>query len=579
MSEVPRGLPSAFAAKEHVEGLLNNLEQLKADGSISEERYETSMAEYRQRLEVVEGEIEDIKSGLRKQLESNWRDIEECRRTLGEIQARHEAGELPADEYKNSKRELEDELQELEQDGQGLERLIHARSSADLDAAKGKPQDGGPKSWPSEEEVQAPRATPPPAASRRIGGGDSEPGTHESSAGEGTTSGLTSDPGADLGQALHERDEARRLLVSVEQLELGGGVTEEHRDAARADYQGRLANAEESVRVARQGVAARGRQISSELERVRQQEAALEVRYKVGEFDLERYQEASADIKRKAQTLENESDGLRRLYEADTAASADAAAAAMQVGAASPRKAPGMAAGGRPSRKVVSRPAHAEASGGIAAWLKQSSRTRLFGLGLVIIGGIVIVALLVQAGTNAAGGFALPGLPNPFGGGGGDAPAATAPGDDFDEQTPSQNGSTALPPSTPGTFAAPLNLQGAPGVGSLHAEIVFDTNVLELVNVQQGSLPGDALMKYGVKPGRVTIGMVSPSGLAGNWTVAVVTLRSSEAAPASGQSALLLENVVAHNSETFLELPASATSGSVDLASTIVVAPVVVFGA
>ena len=579
MSEARRGLPSAFAAREEIESSLNGLKGLKADGSISEEQYETSMAEYRQRLEVVDGEIEDIKRGLRKQLESNQRDIRECRHALGEMQTRHEAGELPANEYKDSKRDLEEELQELEQDGRGLERLIHARSSADLGVATGESQDGGPKSWPLKEDVRTPRVTFPAAASLPTSAGDSEAGTHKPSAGEPTTSGLTGDSGADLGQALHERDEARRLLASVEQLEIGGAVTEEHRAAARADYQKRLATAEESVRAAKESVAARGRQISSELEKIRQQEAALEVRYKVGEFDQDRFEETSADLKRKAQALEKESDGLRRLYEADTAASADAAAAAMQIGVAPPQKVPGTTAGERPSRKATARPAGAGAPGGIAGWLKQSSRARLVGLGLIIVGAIVVVALLAQAGMNAAGGFTLPGLPNPFAGGGADAPAGTAPGDDFDEQTPSQNGTSTLPPGTPGTFAVSLNLQEASGVGSLHVEMVFDTNVLELVDVQQGSLHGDALMKYGVKPGRVTIGMVSPSGLSGNLPVAVVTLRTTESAPASGQSPLLLENVVAHNSETFAELGGSMVSGSVDWGSGTVVAPIVVFGA
>jgi hypothetical protein len=180
---------------------------------------------------------------------------------------------------------------------------------------------------------------------------------------------------------------------------------------------------------------------------------------------------------------------------------------------------------------------------------------------------------------NAMGGFTLPGLTNPFAGDGDEAPSGVAPEEDFDEQAPSENGATTQAPAATGTFAIPLNLQGASGVGSLHIEMVFDTNVLELVDVQQGSLPGDALMQYGVKPGRVTIGIVSPSGVTGNLPVVVVTLRSTQSAPASGQSALQLENVVGHNSETFAELGGSLMPGSVDWGSMTVVAPAIVFGA
>jgi len=379
--------------------------------------------------------------------------------------------------------------------------------------------------------------------------------------------------------ALRERDEARRLLASVEQLEIGGAVTEAHRDAAREDYRGRLANAEDSVRLAREAVAARGRQISAELETIRQQEAALEVRYKVGEYGQDQYQKAADDLNRKSRNLAKESDDLRKLYEADTAVAAEAASTPMQGGVPTPGRPARSTTTARPARRATSRPARQEASGGIVAWLTEGPRLRLLSVGLVVVGALVVVLLLAQVGLNAAGGFALPGLSNPFGGGGDETPLGMVPGDDLDEQSPSQNDTTTVLPAASGIVDISVNLQGAPGVGSLHAEMVFDTGVLELVGVQQGALPADALMRYAVTPGRVTIGLVSPSGITGNGSVAVVSLRTLPSSPASGQSPVLLDNVVAHHSDTLQELATSSMSGSVDFGSRNVMAPVVVFGA
>lgn len=145
MADAPKGLPSAFETKEQVEGFLHNLEKLKADGSVTEEQYEIAREEYQQRLTAAIREIDHIKDGLRKQLESNQQDIEECRRELGELKARYEAGEVPLEDYRNSSLELQAELDGLEGDGHALERLLAARSSSDIGAVTGRAQAAVPE--------------------------------------------------------------------------------------------------------------------------------------------------------------------------------------------------------------------------------------------------------------------------------------------------------------------------------------------------------------------------------------------------------------------------------------------------
>jgi hypothetical protein len=382
-----------------------------------------------------------------------------------------------------------------------------------------------------------------------------------------------------LVEALRERDEARRLLSSVEQLQIGGAVTEEHRDAARADYQQRLSGAEERVELAREEVARRGRAISTELEGLRRQESALEVRYKVGEFNLDQYQEASASLKRKERTLESELSALKKLYKADTVAEAETSMAAVQTGAPSPaQKARQPVAQTRPS-VTRTRPAiRQEARGGIIGWLTEGAHLRLLSAGLVVAGAAVIVLLFAQVGINATGGFTLPGLPNPFAGNDDVAQESVLPGQSgLDEQTPPTNGAGTSAPVVGGVAQVPLTVQGGAAVGSLHVELVYDATLLEVVSVQWGQLPVDALFEYAARPGNVTLGMVAPSGLGTNLTVAVVTLEAVQSSSGE-QTPLYLENVTAHNSDSLVEMVASVVAGSIDLTNGTVMAPAMVFG-
>ena len=140
MAGEPKGLSSAFVTKEQVEGFLSNLEKLKRDGSITQEQYTIAREEYQQRLTAAIREIDHIKDELKEQLEANDRDIEARKGELARLEASYRTGELPLDQYRSAEQELRAELEGLERDSQGLQRLIRANCSADIGVAAREPQ-------------------------------------------------------------------------------------------------------------------------------------------------------------------------------------------------------------------------------------------------------------------------------------------------------------------------------------------------------------------------------------------------------------------------------------------------------
>jgi hypothetical protein len=108
----------------------------------------------------------------------------------------------------------------------------------------------------------------------------------------------------------------------------------------------------------------------------------------------------------------------------------------------------------------------------------------------------------------------------------------------------------------------PVTISGATQVGSVHFELVYDPEDLELTGVQQGSVLGAAQFHYNMdNPGQVVVGIVSTAGINGNGQLAVLTFRLKR----TGKSAasLNLENVVLHSASTLLEIPAVPTKGSI----------------
>lgn len=139
MEDELKKLIEAFKAKEENEKFLKNLEQLKADGSIDQDIYPSMRSEYTQRLDQSAAEVEAVKDGLKKQLETIQRDQESNKYELKKVEARYRAGELQLTEYEKSTRAIRTKIDTLEQQAEELRGLIIAESASELAAAAAKP--------------------------------------------------------------------------------------------------------------------------------------------------------------------------------------------------------------------------------------------------------------------------------------------------------------------------------------------------------------------------------------------------------------------------------------------------------
>jgi hypothetical protein len=166
MSKETKKLAEAFAVKDEIEGFLANLEQLKADGSVTEDQYIVTRQEYYRRLGQATSDIARIKNELEEQLEAKQRDIETHKHELGNLEVKYRVGELSLEKYQTSERKLQAEIKKLEGQSGLLTSLIQASSAADIGAPASKPKVPPPEiGVPTKKPVAAaPKPLPPSKA-------------------------------------------------------------------------------------------------------------------------------------------------------------------------------------------------------------------------------------------------------------------------------------------------------------------------------------------------------------------------------------------------------------------------------
>lgn len=108
----------------------------------------------------------------------------------------------------------------------------------------------------------------------------------------------------------------------------------------------------------------------------------------------------------------------------------------------------------------------------------------------------------------------------------------------------------------------PIMVQGAPGLGAMHVELIYDPAVLEVQAVDKGDLLGDnALLDFNdAEPGRLIIGLVTLDSVEGDGPLVVSHFNVTGE---SGQrSALDLENVRAwEGGESRLDILVTTEAG------------------
>ena len=123
---------------------------------------------------------------------------------------------------------------------------------------------------------------------------------------------------------------------------------------------------------------------------------------------------------------------------------------------------------------------------------------------------------------------------------------------------------TPIPAPTialPKEIAVPIFLEGAANVGSLEFVLLYDPAVLEVINVEGGTLASNALLDSSTRtPGLVWAGMIDANGMNGDGPAAVVKFRVIGNGKSS--TALTLESVVAYDASTLLDIITQTSSGS-----------------
>ncbi len=126
-----------------------------------------------------------------------------------------------------------------------------------------------------------------------------------------------------------------------------------------------------------------------------------------------------------------------------------------------------------------------------------------------------------------------------------------------------------------GEYTIPIQVNNADGVGALRIELVYDSSIIEVVDVTLGNLGENGQVDYEVEShGRVIIGFIDAMGMSGAGEVVEIEFTKNS----DGKSSLALENVVATDAETLYDLVVNTTPGSLDTAEGDHQAPVINLG-
>ena len=106
----------------------------------------------------------------------------------------------------------------------------------------------------------------------------------------------------------------------------------------------------------------------------------------------------------------------------------------------------------------------------------------------------------------------------------------------------------------------PIFLQGASDVGSLEFVLVFEPNTLKFVAAKPGTLASDALIETNLRSdGRVWVGIVEPTGVTGDGSIAVLSFETLEGG--ESESPLVLEDISSYRASTYLDSLHQPTPG------------------
>ncbi len=125
-------------------------------------------------------------------------------------------------------------------------------------------------------------------------------------------------------------------------------------------------------------------------------------------------------------------------------------------------------------------------------------------------------------------------------------------------------------------ISVPILATRAKNVGSLEFVLVYDPAKLEFVRMEPGVLAGSALIdSSSSQPGRVWAGIVDAQGINGSGPVAMVKFKVRE--PGGGALPLTLENIVAFDANTLVDIITTTTPGRFNGSGPALLSPIVTF--
>jgi len=127
-----RELQKAFLAGEEVEKLLVNLEELKSDGSVTDEQYGYLKKDYEERLSAAGSAVAQQRTEIKRRLEDCRTSMANSRLESDRLGVRFKVGELPLDKYERADRRLRKRIGNTEAEIAELERILGANSASDV---------------------------------------------------------------------------------------------------------------------------------------------------------------------------------------------------------------------------------------------------------------------------------------------------------------------------------------------------------------------------------------------------------------------------------------------------------------
>ena len=132
-----KNLRAAYLMKEKAELFLANLEQLKAEGSISETENAVLKAEYTNMREDAIFKVNSAKALIKKELDSKAGELDIFRLKLSYLEARYKVGQIPAKTYLKQEKGPRSKAAQLERQLSELQALVNSTCSADISVPAG----------------------------------------------------------------------------------------------------------------------------------------------------------------------------------------------------------------------------------------------------------------------------------------------------------------------------------------------------------------------------------------------------------------------------------------------------------